>query len=132
MKKYLLVGVIGLLLFTGCGKSKNADIVCSGKMTEEGQTVEAKYYGYLTDGKISRIDAELTFDKEETAKQMCQMYELVKQMAPEETKDMKITCDGKTMTVENFPDDGEGDEKIIGATKEEFVKMAEKEGMTCK
>ena len=131
MKKYLLIGVVALLLFTGCG-SKNADIVCSGKMTEGNETVEAKYYGYLKDGKVSRIDVEMTFDKEDTAKQTCQMLELVKSMAPEEAKDMKVSCSGKTITVENFPDNSTGEDKMVGATKEEFIKSAEKEGLTCK
>ena len=127
MKKYFVIGVAAMLLLTACGSTKTDDIVCTGKIDEEGVKAEATYYGYLKDGKVASVDVEMEFDSAEYAKQMCSMYELVKTMAPEEAADMKIECDGKKLTIE-----GMVDEDFTNMTKEEFAKKAEEQGMTCK
>ena len=51
-------------------------------------------------------------------------------MAGDEAKDMVVKCSGKTVTIENFP--AEEDDDMIGVTKEEFIKAAEQQSLTCK
>ncbi len=128
MKKFLVIGVVGLLFLTGCG-SKNADIVCEGEINESGLNAKATYYAYLKDGKVSRVDVDMTLDDADKAKQTCSMFELVKSMGGDETKDLNIKCSGKTISIENYPTDSE--EGMTG-TKEEFIAAAEKEGLKCK
>ncbi|MBP5684284.1 MAG: hypothetical protein J6X02_03410 [Bacilli bacterium] len=131
MKKYLLIGIVGLLLFTGCG-SKKGDIVCTGEMNEGGEKAKTTFYGYLKDDKITRVDVDMSFDKEETAKAICSTLELTKTYAGDLAKDMNVKCSGKTVSIENFPDEGEGEDRLIGTSKEAFIKGMEAEGMSCK
>ncbi len=130
MKKYLFVVFCALFLvvLTGCGKK--ADITCTGEMEEGGIKAKATYYAYLTDNKVSRVDVEMSFDDDATAKTTCQTMELVKTMAGDEAKDMVVKCSGKTVTIENFP--AEDEEDMIGVSKEEFIKAAEQQSLTCK
>ena len=76
MKKYLFVVFCALFLvvLTGCG-SKSADITCTGEISEGGINAKATYYAYLTDNKVSRVDMEMSFDDESTAKTTCQTME---------------------------------------------------------
>ena len=129
MKKLFLIGVVGVLLLTGCGSSigSGADVKCSGKMTEDGVSAEATYYAYLKDGKVSKVDIEMTFDDSKYADQVCQVYELAKTLAPEEAGDMKINCSGKTVTIEGMKDDD-----FENLTKEQFISKAEAQGLSCK
>ena len=128
MKKYLLLLVVGLFLLAGCGKK--ADITCTGEMEEGGIKAKATYYAYLKDDKVNRVDMEMEIDDENTAKQTCQTMELLKTMSGDEAKDMVVKCSGKTVTIENFPaDENDG---MIGVSKEEFIKAAEGQSLTCK
>ena len=71
----------------------------------------------------------MTMDDADKTKQMCSMFELVKSMGGDETKDLNVKCSGKTISIENFPTDSE---EGMSGTKEEFVAAAEKEGLKCK
>ena len=123
MKKLFLVGVVGLLLLTGCG-SKKGDVVCSGKMNESGVSIEANYYGYLTEGKISRLDVEMVFTDKETADTMCTY---MKQSAS--SLGIGVSCSGKTVTIENFEKTTAG---LSGMSKDDFVSAMQQQGLTCK
>ena len=68
MKKYLLIGVVGLLLLTGCG-GKKADITCTASLDQAGIKMDGTYYAYLTDGKVSKVEMEIKFEDEATAKE---------------------------------------------------------------
>ncbi|MBP5683754.1 MAG: hypothetical protein J6X02_00680 [Bacilli bacterium] len=119
MKKYLLAGIIGLLLLTGCGKK--ADIVCTTSMDYSGITMDRTYYGYLTDGKISKFESEVIVSDEGTAQLLCTALQ------QEEVLGTKVECDGKKVTTVN-----ESGGEYAKQSKAEFVKAAEAEGMTCK
>ncbi len=129
MKKYFLIAGVALLLLTGCG-GKKADITCTGEMDEGGVKAKATYYAYLTDNKVSRVDVEMTMEDDTTAKTVCQTMELFKTMYGDQAKDMNVKCSGKTVTIENYPAEDQDD--MIGATKEDFIKAAEGQSLTCK
>lgn len=120
MKKYLLVGVVGLLLLTGCG-GKKADIVCTASLDQAGIKMDGTYYGYLTDGKVSKVEMEIKFEDEATAKLMCSALQ------QENEEGTTVKCDGKTITAV-----AEKGGEFAGKTKEEFVKAVEATGMKCK
>ena len=130
MKKVLLILPIMLLLVTGCGKK---EVVCTGKVEEEGQTYEVKFVGTLKDDKIDSAKATLTFSDEETAQQMCAMMELVNSFAEDDEK-IDYKCDGKVLTINSLDTYMDEEESIKGMTKEEFIKAMteENEEITCK
>lgn len=127
MKKVLVLGVAALFL-TGCG-NKN-QVVCKGKMSEDGQKIEMKVTGTLKSDKISKVSAEMTFSKKDTAKQMCSLLELANSMAEKDQK-IDFKCDGKTLKIEDYTKYAEGDD-IIGSSKADFIKAMETEKLTCK
>ena len=136
MKKYFLVVFCAALLFvvTGCG-SKN-EMKCTGTMEENGQKVEAEVTAeFDKDDKL--VDATIVEDlgSEETAKQLCSLYQTFSSEMPE---GVSVSCSGSKVTIKGFAkmnDSEDEEDKMIGLTKEEFkTKMeSETEGkVTCK
>ena len=128
MKKYFLIVVFTLMLFTvtGCGKKQ---VVCSKSETVEGKTMSVDVIIDLDENdKATGASMVYDFGDKETAETYC---ELLKQTGEAD----KLKCSGSKVTVkdiDNMSDEEEDSEKITGKTKEEFVKEAEAEGFTCK
>ena len=132
MKKYLFLIPVLLLVLTGCGKKQ---VVCSAKVDEGGQKYEAKITGTLKDDKIDSVSVSMKFDDEETAKQMCSLFELANNFAEKEEDKVDFKCKGKEITLNSFDAlfDAE-DTKVIGLTSDEFVELVTKNSpeTTCK
>ena len=131
MKKGILLGLASLFILTGCG-NKN-EVVCTGKMDEEGMKAEAKITATIKDDKVEKVSAAITFDDKETAEQYCSLFEMANGFAESEDDKVGFKCDGKTISFENYSDFAGDDEDIVGMAKADFIKTMEKEdGVTCK
>ena len=139
MKKFLVL-FVSVLLLVGCGNKEAQnpnDVVCSGTVTEGGETYEMKLTAHTKDNKVETVDATMVFGKDETAKQMCDLFNLMNNFTEKEEDKIDVTCDGKSVTVkgfEKYADDE--DNKLAGMPKEDFVKYFQ-EGtndykLTCK
>ncbi len=129
MKKYFLVVFCALLLFvvTGCGGKK---VTCSQTTTEAGVEMKAEVIADLDDNdKITGATVVYDMGDKTTADQYCSLMK----MAEDKEKGVTVECSGSKITIKGMAslDEGE-DESMIGKTKDEFVKEAEKEGFTCK
>ncbi len=140
-KKILgLLGIgCGLLLLTGCGSSGDK-VVCTATESEGGMSMTAEVTAKLKDNKVDSAEAAIVFDSEETASQYYGMLALVESFS-EDGKKLGAKLDGKKVTIENFAnvieeeaDEEEGTEavKVIGESKEDFIKLMEAEGYSCK
>lgn len=127
MKKLFGLSLISLLVLTGCGSSNS--LTCTGSAEENGQKVEMELKAdFDKDDKLESVKATMTFDDEETAKQMCSLFELANGAAEDDQK-IDYECSGKKVTIKGY-------EKMLemeGTTKEEFKKeMESEEDVTCK
>ena len=133
MKKYYLIALSALLLFvvTGCG-NKN-QVVCSGKMEENGLEVTAEIVAEF-DENDKLVDATITEDVGDKTKadQMCALY---KAFVTEDTG-VSISCSGSKVTIKGYAKmTADEEDSMIGQTKEEFKSYMEStsEGqVTCK
>ena len=73
MRKYILLLFVGLFLLSGCG---NKEVVCTGEEDLEGENVKAEIVAKLEDDKVDSVSATMIFDSEESAKQMCSIFDL--------------------------------------------------------
>ena len=137
MKKYFLVVFCAFLLFvvTGCG-NKN-QVVCSASMNEAGMTMKADLIGELDkDEKISSVTIVYDLNDSKTAETYCNLFK----MAEDKEKGVTVDCSGSKITIKGLASmdmDDEDGEKVIGLTKDEFIKKAteqEEDGVkfTCK
>jgi len=134
MKKYFLGLFCAVLLFvTGCG-NKN-QVKCTGEMEEAGMKMKQEIVAVFDDNNIFK-DATATMDlgSKETADQFCGLYKMFSDSA----KGVEISCSGTKVTIKGFEnldsdeEDEDTEDSPIGKTKEEFIKLMEKEQMTCK
>lgn len=133
MKKYFLGLFCALLLFvTGCGENKN-QVKCTGEMEEAGMKMKQEIVAVFDDNNIFK-DATATLDlgSKEAADQLCSLYK----MLGDSEKNVDISCSGTKVTIKGFEnldaEDEDTEDSPIGKTKEEFIKLMEKEQMTCK
>lgn len=135
MKKYLLVVFGALLLVTGCGKKNQ--VVCTASMSEGGMNMEAEVVGELDkDNKISSVTVTYDLKDKSTADSYCSLFK----MATNSEKGVSVECSGTKVIMkglEGLDTDSDEEDKVIGLTKEEFIKKAtetEEEGVkfTCK
>lgn len=124
MKKGIIVfaAVVTLGFITGCGKNKN-QVVCTGKAKENGQSYEVKIVANLKKNKINDGYMEMKFSNEKTAQSMCGLMAMANGMAKKDSDKIDYKCKGKTLKINSLKtldDDG----KIIGMTKDEFIKQA--------
>lgn len=130
MKKSLLVVFSALLLvsLTGCGSKKQ--VTCSGTVVEEGISMKTSVTVDL-DSNDKITGGSMTYDlgDKQAADQFCSLY---KMFASAESG-VSVSCSGTKITIKGF-DKMEDDEdaKVIGKTKDEFIKAMEAEGLTCK
>ena len=122
-----------LLLLTGCGSQK---VTCTATMTEENEKYELKIVADIKDNKINSGSIVMKFENKDTADQFCSLYEAINSLA-EDDKKIDYKCNGNEVTFSSleFLEDGEEEEeKVIGMTKDDFVKkfQEEFEGGTCK
>ena len=138
MKKLQLgavVGVSALVLLTGCGGSGNK-VNCTANVDEDGHKYKAEIIAELDNDKVKDVTASMTFENADDADQLYNSYtaiiNMAKQYAQEgqEVPDIDIKKNGKTVTISNYADfastmESENDEKLIGITKDEFIKKIE-------
>lgn len=124
MKKYFLVGFCAVLLFavTGCG-NKN-QVVCTASMSEAGMNIKAEVIGELDkDDKIASVTVSYDLGDKATADQYCQLFKL----SENADEGIKVNCSGSKVTIEGLASmdmDSDEGEKVIGLTKDEFIKKA--------
>lgn len=128
MKKLFTFALLGLsmVMLTGCGKNQ---ITCTGAEEQDGQKIEMKVTAKPKDGKVTEATATMTFAEEDTAKQMCSLFEMANGLT-EEGKKLDIKCDGKDITIKNYllmQDDAKEE-----YTEDEFIKLMEDGKLTCK
>ena len=130
MKKYFLVVLCMVLLFavTGCGKKQ---VKCSRSFTEDGMTMTGEVIADL-DGSDKITDVTIVYDigDQKTADAYCGLMKL----GIDESKGQSVSCSGTKITIKGLDsfEETEDSEKIIGITKDEFVKLAEEDEFTCK
>ena len=133
MTKYLLVVLCALLVVvvTGCG-NKN-QVTCSGSMEESGMTIKAEIIADF-DESDKLTDATVVYDlgSSDTANQWCSMFKLMNDYE----KGIEVSCSGSKITIKGYAKMAEdGEESMVGKTKEEFKKAMEEETegqVTCK
>ncbi len=132
MKKGIVFLVASLLLLSACGKK---EVVCSGKIEEDGKTYEVRITGTLDNNKVSAVKASMIFGDTETADQFCSIMSLANSFAEDDSKKIDYKCDGTTLTIENYQNMADSeDESPIGKTKEEFIELMTKDSddkVTC-
>lgn len=125
MKKYFLIAVVGILLLTGCGKSKQ--VTCTTSMKEGGISMQVSIIADLDDSeKVTKVAAEYDFGDSKTAEQYCSLIKL--SYSDAQCSGSKITIPDATSML------GSGSTKVIGMTKDEFVTYAkaDSQNVTCK
>lgn len=131
----VIVGVLSLLLLTGCG-SKN-QLKCTAEAEQNGK----KYKGEIVvdldnNDKVKDASMTMTFDSSEEADQMYSMFQLVIGMAQGMAEDGKevpnfdIKKDGKSIIISNYASfasfsGDEEKEELLGMSKEDFIKRVE-------
>ncbi len=127
MKKYFFVVFFALLVvLVGCG-NKN-QVKCTGEMNEGGMTIKAEVVADL-DGDNKVKDATIVYDlgDETTATTYCSFFKLME----DKEKGIEISCSGSKITIKGYAQVDEGEEKLAGSTKDDFVKAMEAEGFKC-
>ena len=134
MKKslLLLLGVLMLVVVTGCGKKNQ--VTCSASMSEGGVDMKAEVVAdFDKDDKLT--DATITYDVSDskTAETYCALFKLME----DADKGITVSCSGSKITITGYAniDSSEDEETIIGVTKEEFKKKMQEndeQKFTCK
>ena len=95
------------------------EVVCSGKIEEDGKTYEVRITGTLDNNKVSAVKASMIFNS----------------FAEDDSKKIDYKCDGTTLTIEKYQNMADSeDESPIGKTKEEFIELMTKDSddkVTC-
>ncbi len=128
MRKYFFVVFFALLVvLVGCG-NKN-QVKCTGEMNEGGMKIKAEVVADL-DGDNKVKDATIVYDlgDAKAAETYCSIFKMME----DAEKGISVSCSGSKITIKGAAQMDEGDEKIVGSTKDDFVKAMEAEGLTCK
>ena len=120
MKKGIILGLVSLFILTGCGNK----VVCTWKITEDGERSQLRVTATFKNDKIDKLDAEISFVDAATAKEYCSLFERANRYADEKDK-IDFTCDGKTLTFKDFSDYAQSDSEYSKMTKKEFIKEME-------
>ena len=135
MKKYLLVLGCAVMVFAVAGCSSKNQLKCTGEMDESGVKMKTEVIAdFDKDDKLT--DAVVTYDlgDKDTASQYCSFFKLME----DKDKGIIIDCSGSKITIKGYAnvisddEEEEEEESAIGKTKEEFKKLIEVEGVTCK
>ena len=135
----LTVTLCGTLLLTGCGgdSSKNK-VVCTADVEKQDSKYKGEIVAYLdSNDKVKDAEATLTFETEDEAKQLYDMYNgllaLAKQFAEDKTEipNVEFKLDGKKVTIGNYAEfattmgEEEEEESLIGMSKSDFIAKME-------
>lgn len=132
MRKYILLLFVGLFLLSGCG---NKEVVCTGEEDLEGENVKAEIVAKLKDDKVDTVSATMTFDSEDSANQMCSIFDLYNSSIENDDYKIDVSCDGTKMTFNNYTellsleDDSDS---IIGMSRDDFIQAMEEDELSCK
>ena len=132
MRKYILLLFVGLFLLSGCG---NKEVVCTGEEDLEGENVKAEIVAKLEDDKVDSVSATMTFDSEDSANQMCSIFDLYNSSIENDDYKIDVSCDGTKMTFNNYTellslkDDSDN---IIGMSHDYFIQAMEEDELSCK
>ena len=132
MRKYILLLFVGLFLLCGCG---NKEVVCTGEEDLEGENVKAEIVAKLEDDKVDSVSATMTFDSEDSANQMCSIFDLYNSSIENDDYKIDVSCDGTKMTFNNYTellsleDDSDS---IIGMSRDDFIQAMEEDELSCK
>ncbi len=132
MRKYILLLFVGLFLLSGCG---NKEVVCTGEEDLEGENVKAEIVAKLEDDKVDSVSATMTFDSEDSANQMCSIFDLYNSSIENDDYKIDVSCDGTKMTFNNYTellsleDDSDS---IIGMSRDDFIQAMEEDELSCK
>lgn len=132
MKKVVFVLFAGLLVFTGCEKSDKNTLECSKTEDDLGTEYKSIVTAKLKDNKISEITGAMELDDEKLANSVCELFS---KMSDEDSEiNIKVKCDGKTVTITNFDEllASDDDVQIIGLEKDKFVELMKTEEYKCK
>ena len=129
MKKYFLVVFCGALLFLLAGCSSKNQVVCTVEETEGGITMKGEVLVDF-DKNDKLTDATATYDvgDKKTADQYCSFLKLME----DKEKGIEVSCSGTKITIKGFAKIDDEDEKMVGMSKEDFLKKAKEENMSCK
>ena len=94
------------------------------KFSNRGNFFGYRIYTIISGSMIPTYDVG---DKE-TADQYCSLFKLME----DKEKGIEVSCSGTKVTIKGFAKIDDEDEKMIGMSKEEFLKKAQEENMTCK
>ena len=130
MKKSLLVFVCAcaLALLTGCVKNQ---VTCTGEQNQEGIKIRATVTAELdSNDKLTDAVIEYELDNNDAATQYCNIFKTLENTG----KGVNVKCSGKKITVTGYANIETEDESesYVGASKEDFIKAMENEGLTCK
>ena len=133
MKKcfFVFFCAVGLLLLAGCGKNAN-EVKCSKTTTESDTKVTIEVIATLDkNDKISNVSMVYDLGDADTAKTYCDVFK-----KSEDSKSKNVSCSGTKITfkdLDSFEEDEEEDsKKLVGESKDNFIKAAKEEGFTCK
>ena len=132
MRKYILLLFVGLFLLSGCG---NKEVVCTGEEDLEGENVKAEIVAKLENDKVDSVSATMTFDSEDSANQMCSIFNLYNSSIENDDYKIDVSCDGTKMTFNNYTellsleDDSDS---IIGMSRDDFIQAMEEDELSCK
>ena len=132
MRKYILLLFVGLFLLSGCG---NKEVVCTGEEDLEGENVKAEIVAKLEDDKVDSVSATMIFDSEDSANQMCSIFDLYNSSIENDDYKIDVSCDGTKMTFNNYTellsleDDSDS---IIGMSRDDFIQAMEEDELSCK
>ena len=131
MKKYLIVVFCALfaVALVGCGKKNQ--VTCTGTMSEGGLTIKAEAIGdFDANDKLTEATVIYDLGDKTTAEQYCSLFK----MFESSEKGISISCSGSKITIKGYAqmEAEEGEENLIGASKDDFIKAMEKESFTCK
>ena len=125
MRNYLILGLITMLIFTGC---KDKNIICEkeeeNNMGKALITVTAK----VTNGKINEATSTIEYKDENIANQMCNL--LNQSNTYSEDNNVNFECNGKIITFKDYF--SLQDEIKKGLSKSDFKLKMEEQEYTCK
>ncbi len=139
MKKfvYSMILIVSLVLLAGCNLPFMGDkIVCSGEYKDDSMNLKAttKVTATFKNDKISKLDASMTFDNEQSASTICSLFTIANNYAESEKDKVKFKCNGKTILLYDYAEivDSESKEELNKMTKEDFKKAMKEQDLTCK
>ncbi len=130
MKKYLFVVFCALFVvaLTGCGKKNQ--VVCTGTYSEGGMNMKAEVVADFDDSD-KLTDASITYDlgDKTTADQYCSLFKMMENA----DQGVSVSCSGTKITIKGYAkmESEDGEDGLIGASKEDFIKAMTDEVITC-